>query len=54
MNYAEFNEQISFDNPSLSDHVWGDELIKATRQLLLLPQLIEDVERAKANSEVNN
>ncbi len=32
MNFAEFNEQTSFDKHSLSNHVWGDQLIKQQHQ----------------------
>ena len=37
-----------------SEQLWGDELIQATAQLLSLPSLVKDVERALANSNVTN
>ena len=37
-----------------SEQLWGDQLIEATTELLALPTLVEDVERALANSNVTN
>ena len=32
MNFSEFNEQTTFNNHILSNHVWGDQLIKQEAQ----------------------